>query len=741
VTLVAIIVPSLLLVWALRRWITPVPWRIAFLFLALTLVFQHGAVFTSKLPVPVDDAARPYPWRGIFGEVTPRNGITNDAATLFLPWMHAAREELLHFRAPLWNRYSFSGYPLLGNAESAPFSPLFLATLLVKLPKQIVAMAGLKLFVALLFTFLLLKRERTGDAAAIFAAVAFAWSTAMTIFLYYSFASVICFLPAALFALLRAVDEPRKANVVLVALVVGTLLANGHPESVLHVAMGCAGMLVIEFATSKRAASGEQRAGVEARGASRSPLAARRSLSADRRDWLRRFRAPLAGVAFGLAISAPAWVPGLEQVFLSERMALMRSGQIVGGIPPTAAWAMVMQNGFGSPLRHNYSWWIGYGRVAFSYFGLLPLVVFLAAMVAPRTSGRDRAIGALAILLLLIAMDWTVVGHLFTRLPGLAHATNEKLRFVTLFLVVMVAAKALDTSKRWIALAAVPVVALAVYVFVSKRMLLQPVDLAGVATVVAFFVLPRRWAAVLVGLELFALNAGFNALVDARYYRPRLPIVGAIKARAGGEPFRVAGTGFTFSPNASALYELEDIRGSDPMGFDSYDRYLGRFTTLDGPEIARRVDDPGRPELDFLNVRFLLSDPGVVPGGRWREIYRGADGVLFENGSVLPRFFSRTARVEGIREQRPGEFVMRVSAPASATVVSSEVAAPGRTVRVNGRIVPVRLAEGAFISFQVPAGMSDIRLTHRPASYWVSVVVAALASLILAVRNRGIAFG
>jgi hypothetical protein len=708
-TLLAIVLPSLLLVAALRRWIWPVPWRIAILFLVLTLVFLHGAVFTSKLPIPLDDAARPYPWRGIFGELSPRNGSTNDAATLFLPWMHAAREELRHFRAPLWNRYSFSGYPLLGNGESAPFSPLFLVTLFVRLPKQIVAMAGLKIFVALLFTFLLMKRERAGDAAAIFAAIAFAWSTVMAIFLYYSFASVVAFLPAAAFALLHAEDEPRKANIVFVALIVGTLLANGHPESVLHVAIGCGGLLVIDFA-----------------------------FSADRRQWVRRFGAPLVGVIVGLAISAPAWVPGLEQVLLSERMTLVRSGTLVGGIPPTAAWAIVMPNGFGNPLRHNYSWWIGYGRVAFSYVGLLPLVLFLAALIAPRTSMRDRAIGALAIALFLIAMDWTVVGRLASSLPGLSHATNEKLRFVSLFLVAVVAAKVLDTSRRWIAVAAVPVLLLAGYVYVIKGSVLRPIDILGIATMLVFLAVESKWAALLVAVELFVLNAGFNALVEPRFYRPRLPIIGAIRARAPQEPFRVAATGFTFSPNASALYELEDIRGSDPMGFASYDAYLGRFTTLDAPEVARRVDDPGRPELDFLNVRYLMTDPAVVPGGRWEEIYRGVDGVLFENPGVRPRFFSSAARVEAIREVAPAEFTMWVAAPAGATVVSSEVSAPGRRVVVNGREVPIRLVEGAFIGFQVPSGQSVVRLTYRPMSFWAAVGVALLAAIVLALPYRGI---
>src|SRR6266851_1229011 len=157
--LLGIVLPAVLLVACVRRWIVPVPWTIALPLMTLTLVFLHGAVFSSRLPVPVDEVARGYPWRGLFGDVVAANPLTNDTVKLFLPWMQVAREELAHGRAPLWNRYSFAGYPLLANGESAPFSPLFLATLIVPLPKQIVAMAALKIFAALMFTYLFLKRE------------------------------------------------------------------------------------------------------------------------------------------------------------------------------------------------------------------------------------------------------------------------------------------------------------------------------------------------------------------------------------------------------------------------------------------------------------------------------------------------------------------------------------------------------------------------------------------------------
>jgi len=64
-----ILLPSLLLAWAVRRWVAPVRWSFVALFLALTFGFLHGAVFTSMLPVPVDEVARGYPYRGVVAPV------------------------------------------------------------------------------------------------------------------------------------------------------------------------------------------------------------------------------------------------------------------------------------------------------------------------------------------------------------------------------------------------------------------------------------------------------------------------------------------------------------------------------------------------------------------------------------------------------------------------------------------------------------------------------------------------
>ena len=724
--LLGIIIPAALLVAAVRRWIAPVPWRTALLFLLMTLAFLHGAVFTTKLPVPVDEAARGYPWHGLFGDIAVRNPLTNDTVKLFLPWMQVAREELANFRAPLWNRYSFAGYPLLANGESAPFSPLFLATLFVPLPKQLVAMAALKIFAALLFTWLFLKREQASDAAATLGAVVFGFSAVMTVFLYYSTASVVAFLPAAAFALLHAIDRQTKASIVFVALIVATLLANGHPESVLHIAMGCGGILVIEWICGLGVARSRGDGQLES---PRDPATARPR---------NHLRALIIGVVAGLALGAPSWVPVLEQVRISERFAALRIAPRLPAMPLAAAWGVISPNGFGNPLRHNWSWTPNYSGVASSYAGLLPLVLFLAAGMSRRTAVRERLLIALAALFFFVAMDWSVLGHALNAIPPFNIVANDKLSFVCIFLLAVVVAKTLDDVGQWpLYVSAFVVAALALYVYIKRSDLMRPVDLLGIGAILIFLLLPgrlRAWGAVaLVFGELFVFNAGFNALVDAKYFCPPLPIVGALRAHAPREPFRVAGLNWMFLPNASEQYALEDVRGSDPMAFADYDRFLQRFTVAESGSWVRRIVDPNRPELSFLNVRFLLAEPDASPGGYWRLIYRGVDGTLWENPAALPRFFAPAAEVRNLHNTTPGEFAMTVVSSGPTLVESSEPLGPGRRVYVRGQRVPLRHIDNAFIGFDVPAGESDIRVVYRPVSFYASCAIALMTAIGLAI--------
>jgi hypothetical protein len=276
-------------------------------------------------------------------------------------------------------------------------------------------------------------------------------------------------------------------------------------------------------------------------------------------------------------------------------------------------------------------------------------------------------------------------------------------------------------------------------VYQKQLRLLRPADLAGVVAVLSFttaMLLSRRrtvWlAAGLTAVELFAFNAGFNRLVDGKYFRPSLPIVAAIRQHAPREPFRVVGRDWVFLPNSAAQYGLEDIRGSDPMSYAFYTRALSKVAVVEpGTDVARVVNEDD-PLIDFLNVRFLLAEPGANAGPKWELLYRGVDGSLFENRLVRPRFFAAGAHIT-IERRSASDFRLVVSSPEAVTVESSEPAGPGWRITVRGESVPVRQVREGFLSFDVPKGESEVVIRYAPLAFYGAIPVALASLLVLGI--------
>jgi len=755
--------PALLLVAATRRWLEPVRWRSAALLFFLACCFVAPALLTSGLPVPVDEVARGYPYKGVFGEVTPKNALTNDTVKLFLPWMKVVREELFAGRAALWNQYSYSGYPLLANGESAPFSPFFLATLMVPLPAQIVAMAVLKIFVALLFGYVLLRLLEVGPVAATVGSAAFAFSMYQTVYLYYSAAAVSALMPASALAFLQLIRTGRRRWLVFAALVVASLLAAGHPESVLHVAIGTGVVLLIDLLAG----------------------------GIDRGLWLRRFGLAVAAAALGLALSAPAWVPVLEQVLGSARLAEIRAvdREMTAPFPSGMLWALVNPDAYGNPARGTWNWIFNYSIVASSFFGLIPLGLTLGSLFS-RCNRRDRAWAIGAVVVFLVSMNWTFVGNLFNAIPPLSIVSNDKMRFVAVFLSALATGRALQRIREGRgaveAVSTLFVATVAGYLFAVK--VGGPFGvyaIAGVLGAALFAVavlarkrspIPGAIAAAVLGAELFVFAFPFNPTVERKYYVPRLPIIDAIRQHAPDEPFRVLGFDWVFLPNASAQYGLEDIRGSDPMAWAPYVDFFRAIQVPDETLDVRRVVAVDEPALDFLNVHFLLAEPQHQAGDSWKLLYEGTDGRLYRNAEAVPRFFlpssivGRTDRpvAEQVRTLRTGkEVIVEGKAPAAATaeaslwfqrmspvsyrltvdspepvlVASSQPALPGwRIESRSGGTIPLRRVNGAFIGFEVPAGKTQVRVLYAPISFTISVgiALAGLAALVVVIwRKRG----
>jgi hypothetical protein len=193
------------------------------------------------------------------------------------------------------------------------------------------------------------------------------------------------------------------------------------------------------------------------------------------------------------------------------------------------------------------------------------------------------------------------------------------------------------------------------------------------------------------------------------------------------------------------------------------------------PVWFNRVDDPTRPFLAFLNVRYVFAGPDRAPPEGWNVLYRGEEGTMFENPYALPRaFVPRFLRFEpdpqqeiavlaGIRDfaeegvlgetppagtanalrangrasvrivsYLPQRMTLEVEAAEPAVVAISVTAWPGWKLEIDGGKARFLSYNHAFLGFRVSPGRHRAELRYLPDSFLAGSVIS-LVTLVIGV--------
>ena len=278
----------------------------------------------------------------------------------------------------------------------------------------------------------------------------------------------------------------------------------------------------------------------------------------------------------------------------------------------------------------------------------------------------------------------------------------------------------------------------------------------------------------LVVVDLFSANATFNPTLDdlnVDFHHPEM--VAYLRERAEAEgSIRMISLTIRWQPSAAAVIGLDDAGGLyDPMQPADYAGVL---------DFARNNRDHG--VFDLLSARYLISraDAGS-PGARFRFLLTTPEGLtLWENPRAMPRAWlagsaeivDRETALRRIRDPdfnprrqlylsgelppadpaaggraeitayRPNRVEIAVETTAPAYLVLADSYDPGWRATVDGRPVPVALADGIYRAVWVPAGRHEVVFTYQPpylAAGLAAAVVGALAllgMLLLAWRQR-----
>lgn len=770
------------------------------------LLFFRGLVSEQTL-LPSDHGALLAPWwRG--GYVVPRNPFLQDLTTQYLPWAKAVRDAWLSGELPWRDRWNGCGTPLAANGLSAAFSPFVLALLPFPLARAFALAAAVKVLLALAGGWLWLRELGASRGSSLFGSVAFSLSFVMFPWIFYVQSAVVCLWPWSLFALelLGQKDSGRRGFWLLAALAF-LLTLQGHLESA---AMGASFAAV--FLLARLALGDLARASSVFRGAAGAGLLA---LSLDAFLLLPQALAILASNRLTL-VSSPYWAPILSW---KPHGPYWPAGFL------TTLFPRALGDGIGSPLlAGNIS---TYPEMAMGHIGV---VGWSAALLILRPGSKRKPVTWSLVLLavagLCIATGTWPFAEVHGHLPLLRLLFPVRLLSWTALAGSALAALEIDRLRKDLAGSRRP----AIFAAGLAAVLM----LAALGTYAHFAPAYRQMGAIAAernalavscgGLGLFAVlvagcggrRAGALAYLLAaaagaelsrqglRQYAygpaaelfPPTSLVGFLQAQP--RPFRVLGEAAELYPNTNVFAGVEDVRTHDAVERRDYIEFLDATCGYPPANYIKFVRDLDAPALDFLNVRYLVCRPGrAAPGEKWRPVYEGLDGTVFENRDVLPRVFAparvvvaagggtrrawvRNAfaefRVEASRvpggndwsrkswvvgapageiqnghaeigdfRESTNEMSFRVRAGAPVFLVASLVQDGGWRARDDrGRPVETTLANGPFLGLRVGPGERRIALRYVPPGFRTGAVISGstlgvllLSGLFRRLRARG----
>ena len=387
----------------------------ALFFAILSLVFLWRSTIGGHALLPGAYLAQMQPWKAtqVAPEVRQWDPIQWDAIAEFYPWRAFYGRSIREGALPLWNPYQFCGTPFAANGQSAVFYPPNLIFALIPPEVALGWSAALHLFLAGLFTFLLIRYLGMGLFGAYIGGISYAFSAFMITWLELpTLINVAAWLPLVLLLIFSAVKTGKPALAAGTGVALALAVLAGHLQIALYVFL-MAGALWVWLIV--------------------------REAILTRRVALPIILAILTFVV-ALLIAAPQLLPTLELVQLSHRVRQSGGDDFArfqsNAIPLHNLITALVPDFFGNPSKGNY--WNGVPYAEFAlYIGVLPFVLAIIGVVHGLRRVRYASFFvAAAALSLLSAFGSFVNIPLYYGIPGFS-ALGGPNRIIVLYTLAM----------------------------------------------------------------------------------------------------------------------------------------------------------------------------------------------------------------------------------------------------------------------------------------------------------------
>ena len=774
---------ALLVLWLVHRFVTPLSRAACVVLFVLPLAITGYAVITGGVYGPVDQAFQTEPLAGLkplYGIGRPHNAASMDAAGTMFPFRRTLQLSLQRGEWPLWNADMLGGNVFAATAQAAPYSPFTLIACLLPAAVSFTYTTSVWLLIAAIGAFLLARELQCSEPAALIAAAGWTYAASTILYIHTAMGGTLVYEPMLLMAAGRVARRPRISSAVFLAIVLALMILAGHPETLFLAVLAGAAYGIFELVRARV------------------------------RPW-RAIGAAIAGGVLALLLCAIHLLPFFEAAEQSAELEVKRKYFTTAGydMPIERVLSIVATELF--PFLHVRQWVkppLGLTQAETSACGSIILALAVYAVWRRRSSETWFFFG-LAVACIAVASRWNPVVRAINELPLMGITYEERLAFTAAFSLAILAALGVDEilRRRDFRAAALTLTAVLIVLAIGTWWLTRNVIVAitfsdfgdykifaelfflGCA---ALLLVLRPPARVLVPTILGLLvtqrvlsEGGTYKTFPAETAYPPIAIFEPLKKVR--EPFRFAGQFYALLPGTNAFYGLEDVRGFDALHYGPSIKLWPLYCTHQ-PIWFNRIDDVGRPFLNFMNVRYaVISDVAPIPDG-WRKVAQQRGAVLVENTRALDRAFVPRRvtlgqpidrQVEGLgqladyremawlsadvapyeRENGPGRvriaeyspggrYLLDATMERDGWIVLSETAWKGWRAYIDGKRVQMQNANASFISVHVPAGRHEVRVVYWPESFVMgrAITFVTLAGLVVfaiwrKLRKRGASHG
>lgn len=579
----------------------------------LVIVFASLVLFwkfflKGWLPFPSDALVGMYhPWRDSYSTVYPNgipfnNPLITDPVRQSLIWKKLVADSYRSLELPVYNSFSFAGYPLLANFQSGVFYPLNIFFLFLPIELAWTMYIFSQFVLGGIFMMFFLEQKCNNRFVAIQGALI--WMVSGFWVAWAEWGNVLhtaLWLPLLLLTIEKILRNEKKYLIIYFFILLSAFSA-GHLQTFFYLFL----FSLAYFFSSQ-------------------------SIRAKSKELKRIIGQFITVNLIFLCISTIQWLPTFKLITTSTRAvetakAFQREDWF---IPVKHLAQLVVPDFFGNPAKGNYWGVWNYGEFI-SYLGIWPLIFAVFGIwISIRRKINQFFFWSLLIVACL-AIRNPISEILYTiNLPFYSTAQPSRLIFLIDFILSFFAVfgwqqfflkneKGLLTVAGGILILMSALVSSALFLKDHRMIILrnccQPVIVffLGLGMIIAYLKLRKQTAIGILLLMLIFLDQGrvwwkFNTFSAKNYFFPETKIISFLKKESEQEIFRISTLDPKIFPsNVNAFYKIESIDGYDSLFYQDYADFIGQTKNANFNRIVS-LTAYDRRIFQALNVKYLVS--------------------------------------------------------------------------------------------------------------------------------------